>query len=212
MFKFALDMYVADMKRSLRKVWWLAPILFILIVVGPFHDAQMYSFTYLIMMTIYLFLPKVSRIHFVVPLSIKQLKQLFVWRIVLIGIFLLVSAGIVIGISEWKGIEWNKNGFFWLAFYMVLIIFFSETGLRGLGIKNGFEVRHVFAIIIGIISMLIPFELFTDYVPFVWQIGIAFVLVLFSIVYMFHYIKLVKFEDYTYIPLMLWENGKKERD
>lgn len=211
MFKFALNMYVADMKRSLRGFWWLAPIFLVLVLVAPFHNAQMYAFPYLIMMTIFLFIPNFSRIHFVVPLNVKQIKHFFIWRMALVCITMLLAAGLIIGISEISNIEWSTQGFHWLAFYMVIFLLCSEMGLRGLGIKNKFEVRHVIAIIVGIMSIFCAFGILEN-LPFVWEMVISFGLVLISVGYMFYYLKKIKFEDYTYVPRGLWENGKVERN
>lgn len=212
MFKFALKMYIADMKRVLKSFWWLAPIFLILIVVAPFHDATMYSFTYLIMMTIFLFIPSISRIHFVVPFDDKQIKQFFLWRIVIVCGMMLLSAGAVIGICEWRNLEWSKGGIHWLAFYLVIFLLCSEMSLQGLGIKYKFEVRHVIGIIVGIMSMFFAMGVLTEYMSLKWGACLSFSMVIISVVYMLLYLKHIKFEDYTYVPRGMWENSKVERN
>lgn len=209
MFKLALNMYVADMKKLFRSFWWIAPIFLIVIVIGPFHDVGMYYWMYLIMMVISFMMPKTWRIHFVVPLSEKQIRQLFIWRIVLICGFMALVGALVIGISEWKNLEWSRYGIGTLVFYMVLLMLFSENGLQGMGIKNKFEVRHVIAILIGVMSLLIPFDFVSDKMS-AWMLVLTFVLLLASIIYMLHYLKKVKFEDYTYRPFTMWDNKGEE--
>ena len=209
---FALKMYVADMKRILRHFWWLAPIFLVLIVVAPFHDAQMYAFTYLIMMTIFLFVPSFSRIHFVVPVDDKQIKQFFLWRIVIVCGMMLLCVGAVIGISEWKNLEWSKGGIHWVAFYLVIYLLCSEMSLQSLGIKYKFNIRHVIGIIVGIMSMFFAMGVLTEYMPLKWGACLSFSMVIISAVNMFLYLKCIKVEDYTYVPRGIWGNDKVERD
>lgn len=213
MFLFALKMYVADMKRVLHRFWWLAPILLVLIVVAPFHDAQMYALTYLIMMTLYWFIPRYSRIHFVVPLDEKQLKKFFIWRIVIVCGMMLLIAAVFIGLSEWQKWPWNIKGFHWLFGYLTMYIAGSEIGLQGLGMKTDLwmGVRQVVASIIGVTCLFLG-VIAMDYMPIKWVLGISLGLVVLAVVDMIIYMRKIKMEDYTYVPLGIGENGKVERD
>ena len=211
MLRFSLHMFVADMKRSFRGAWMFIPLSLVFLVIMPFFDMQITSIGYLIIMTMAFVSPRFSRIHYVVPLTEKQIKILFVLRIAILCSIMLVEAFVIVGISKWQNWEWNRHGFNVLAFYMVMLLICSQNGLQGFGVKKEFMARHVIGIIGGIFSMLIAFGLLTDYLPFGWEITISYALVLFFVGYMFYYLKDVKFGDYTYVPAGLWDDGKVER-
>ena len=213
MFLFALKMYVADMKRVLRHFWWMAPLFLVLFVIAPFHDAQMYAFTYVIAMTIYWFIPRYSRIHFVVPLDEKQLKKFFIWRIVIVCTTMLLIAAIFIGICEWMNLSWDMKGFHWLLGYLTMYIAASEIGLQGLGIKTNLKmgVRQVIATVIGVICLFWG-VIAIDYMPLKWVLTISLGMVFLAVIDMILYMRTIKMEDYTYVPLSMGENGKVERD
>lgn len=213
MFLFALKMCVADMKRCMHRFWWLIPVLVILIVVAPFHDAEMYAITYLICMTLFFIVPRYSRIHFVVPLDEKQLKKFFVWRIVIVCIAMLLIAAVFIGISEWQKWSWEMKGFHWLFGYLAMYIAGSEVGLEGLGMKKDFKigVRQVVAIVVCVACLFMG-VIAMDYIPLKWGLVLSFAMVLLAVVDMILYMREIKMEDYTYVPLSVGENGKVERD
>ena len=213
MFLFALKMYVADMKRVLRHFWWMAPLFLVLIVIAPFHDAQMYAFTYVIAMTVYWFIPRYSRIHFVVPLDEKQLKKFFIWRIVIVCTTMLLIAAIFIGICEWMNLSWDMKGFHWLLGYLTMYIAASDIGLQGLGIKTNLKmgVRQVIATVIGAICLFWG-VIAIDYMPLKWVLAISLGMVFLAVIDMILYMRTIKMEDYTYVPLSIGENGKVERD
>ena len=213
MFLFALKMYVADMKRVLHHFWWMAPLFLVLFVIAPFHDAQMYAFTYVIVMTLYWFIPRFYRIHFVVPLDEKQLRRYFVWRVVIVCIAMLLIAAIFIGISEWQNWHWEPVGFHWLFSYLTMYIAGSEVGLESLGMKKDLKmgVRQVVAIVIGVTCLFFG-VIAIDYMPLKWVLALSLGMVLLAVVDMIIYMKKIKMEDYTYVPLSIGENGKVERD
>ena len=70
----------------------------------------------------------------------------------------------------------------------------------------------MYGILMGIISMFLAAGAVTDYVPLKWGLSLSYGIVILAIGYMFWYLKKVKIEDYTYVPLAIWENGKVERD
>lgn len=213
MFLFALKMCVADMKRCMHRCWWFIPIFLILIVIAPFHDAKMYAFTYLICMTLFFMIPRYSRIHFVVPLDEKQLRKFFVWRIVIVCGAMLLIAAAFIGISQWQRWPWEPEGFHWLCCYIALYVGGAEIGLQGLGMKRDLQigVRQVIAIIVGV-TVCFMGVLAMDYMPFKWGLCLSLGIVVLAIVDMIWYIRKIKVEDYTYVPLGIWENGKVERE
>lgn len=210
---FALKMHVADMKRILHRFWWLAPILLIVIVAAPFHNDGMYGAVYIIMMTLYWFLPRFTRIHFVVPLDEKQLRKFFVWRIVIVCMAMLLIAAVFIGLSEWQNWSWDIKGFHWLFGYLTMYIAGSEIGLGGLGMKTDLwmGVRQVVACIIGVTCLFFG-VIAMDYIPIKWVLGISLGLVVLAVIDMIIYMQKIKMEDYTYVPLSIGENGKVERD
>lgn len=213
MFLFALKMYVADMKRMFHRFWWMAPLLLIVIVVAPFHDTKMYALTYLVMMLFFMMIPRYSRIHFVVPLDEKQLKKFFLWRILFVcGLIILITT-VFVGISLWQNWKLEPEGFVWVADYLILYLFASEMGLQGLGIEaHKFEARHIIAIFLGVIG-LIGGMILVDYLSIKWAIVfLVMIPVPISVAYMFWYLRKIKMEDYTYVPIGIWENGKKERE
>ena len=213
MFLFALKMYVADMKRVLHRFWWMAPLFLVLFVIAPFHDAQMYAFTYVIVMTLYWFIPRFYRIHFVVPLDEKQLRRYFVWRVVIVCIAMLLIAAIFIGISEWQNWHWEPVGFHWLLGYLTMYIAGSEVGLESLGMKKDLKmgVRQVVAIVIGVTCLFFG-VIAIDYMPLKWVLAISLGMVFLAVIDMILYMRTIKMEDYTYVPLSIGENGKVERD
>lgn len=213
MFLFALKMYVADMKRVLHHFWWMAPLFLVLFVIAPFHDAQMYAFTYVIVMTLYWFIPRFYRIHFVVPLDEKQLRRYFVWRVVIVCIAMLLIAAIFIGISEWQNWHWEPVGFHWLFSYLTMYIAGSEVGLESLGMKKDLKmgVRQVVAIVIGVTCLFFG-VIAIDYMPLKWVLAISLGMVFLAVIDMILYMRTIKMEDYTYVPLSIGENGKVERD
>ena len=213
MFLFALKMHVADMKRILHRFWWMGLLFLVLIVIAPFHDAQMYAFTYVIAMTLYWFIPRFTRIHFVVPLDEKQLKKFFIWRIVIVCMAMLLIAAVFIGLSEWQNWSWDIKGFHWLFGYLTMYIAASEIGLQGLGIKTDLKmgVRQVIATVIGVICLFWG-VIAIDYMPSKWVLAISLGMVVLAVVDMILYMRKIKMEDYTYVPLSIGENGKVERD
>ena len=213
MFLFALKMYVADMKRVLHRFWWMAPLFLVLFVIAPFHDAQMYAFTYVIVMTLYWFIPRFYRIHFVVPLDEKQLRRYFVWRVVIVCIAMLLIAAIFIGISEWQNWHWEPVGFHWLFSYLPMYIAGSEVGLESLGMKKDLKmgVRQVVAVVIGVTCLFFG-VIAIDYMPLKLVLALSLGMVLLAVVDMIIYMRKIKMEDYTYVPLSIGENGKVERD
>lgn len=213
MFLFALKMYVADMKRVLHRFWWMAPLFLALFVIAPFDDAQMYAFTYVIVMTLYWFIPRFYRIHFVVPLDEKQLRRYFVWRVVIVCIAMLLIAAIFIGISEWQNWHWEPVGFHWLFSYLTMYIAGSEVGLESLGMKKDLKmgVRQVVAIVIGVTCLFFG-VIAIDYMPLKLVLALSLGMVLLAVVDMIIYMRKIKMEDYTYVPLSIGENGKVERD
>ena len=213
MFLFALKMHVADMKRILHRFWWMGLLLLALIVIAPFHDAQMYAFTYVIVMTLYWFIPRFYRIHFVVPLDEKQLRRYFVWRVVIVCIAMLLIAAIFIGISEWQNWHWEPVGFHWLFSYLTMYIAGSEVGLESLGMKKDLKmgVRQVVAIVIGVTCLFFG-VIAIDYMPLKLVLALSLGMVLLAVVDMIIYMRKIKMEDYTYVPLSIGENGKVERD
>lgn len=213
MFLFALKMYVADMKRILHHFWWLAPILLIVIVVAPFHYDGMYGAVYIITMTLYWFIPRFTRIHFVVPLDEKQLKKFFIWRIVIVCMAMLLIAAIFIGICEWMNRSWDMKGFHWLFGYLTMYIAGSEIGLGGLGMKTDLKmgVRQVVAIVIGVTCLFFG-VIAIDYMPLKLVLAISLGMVFLAVIDMILYMRTIKMEDYTYVPLSIGENGKVERD
>ena len=213
MFLFALKMYVADMKRVLHRFWWMGLLFLALIVIAPFHDAQMYAFTYVIVMTLYWFIPRFYRIHFVVPLDEKQLRRYFVWRVVIVCIAMLLIAAIFIGISEWQNWHWEPVGFHWLFSYLTMYIAGSEVGLESLGMKKDLKmgVRQVVAIVIGVTCLFFG-VIAIDYMPLKLVLALSLGMVLLAVVDMIIYMRKIKMEDYTYVPLSIGENGKVERD
>lgn len=190
----------------------MGPIFFISMVAFAFlPSVNIGSFGYFIVAGLALFRPQFSRIYYVLPLNEKQIKKLFMWRIIILcGLMIFISA-VVMAICEWQNMDWNKHGMNIIAFYMVLLIVCSESSLQGMGIERGFKMRHVVGIIGGIISMLIAFGLLTDYMPYIWEVTAAFVMVLAAVGYMIYYLKDVKFEDFTYVPVSIWDNGKVEK-
>ena len=213
MFLFALKMHVADMKRILHRFWWMGLLLLALIVIAPFHDAQMYAFTYVIVMTLYWFIPRFYRIHFVVPLDEKQLRRYFVWRVVIVCIAMLLIAAIFIGISEWQNWHWEPVGFHWLFSYLTMYIAGSEVGLESLGMKKDLKmgVRQVVAIVIGVTCLFFG-VIAIDYMPLKLVLALSLGILLLAVVDMIIYMRKIKMEDYTYVPLSIGENGKVERD
>ena len=213
MFLFALKMYVADMKRVLHRFWWMGLLFLALIVIAPFHDAQMYAFTYVIVMTLYWFIPRFYRIHFVVPLDEKQLRRYFVWRVVIVCIAMLLIAAIFIGISEWQNWHWEPVGFHWLFSYLTMYIAGSEVGLESLGMKKDLKmgVRQVVAVVIGVTCLFFG-VIAIDYMPLKLVLALSLGMVLLAVVDMIIYMRKIKMEDYTYVPLSIGENGKVERD
>ena len=213
MFLFALKMCMADIKRVLRHFWWMAPLFLVLFVIAPFHDAQMYAFTYVIAMTLYWFIPRYSRIHFVVPLDEKQLKKFFIWRIVIVCMAMLLIAAIFIGICEWMNRSWDIKGFHWIFGYLTMYIAASEIGLQGLGIKTDLKmgVRQVIVTVIGVICLFWG-VIAIDYMPSKWVLAISLGMVFLAVVDMILYMRKIKMEDYTYVPLSMGENGKVERE
>ena len=75
MFLFALKMCVADLKVILRKFWWLGLLFLAIIVFMPFHNMYMHALLYFVMMTIGLFVPRYSKIQFILPVDEKQIKR-----------------------------------------------------------------------------------------------------------------------------------------
>lgn len=213
MFLFALKMYVADTKRFFKSFWWLAPISIILMVIAPFNvDLLVPTLAYMVGWIIMVNIPRYSRIHFIVPLDEKQLKQFFLWRIVIVCGMMSVVVAIFLGLCEWRKWSWSPQGLYCLAAWIVLTLLCGEIGLQGLGIKKKFEVRHVGSIIIGILSMFFAWGVITEDVSLKWGVCLSYSLVILAIIYMFGYLRNVKIEDYTYVPFTSWENGKKERD
>lgn len=213
MFSFALKMCVADMKRILHRFWWVAALLLILIVVAPFGAGQMYAFTYVVVMTLYWFIPRFSRIYFVIPLDEKQLKKFFVWRVVIVCAMMLLIAAIVIGVSEWQNLTWEPIGFHWLMSYLAMFMVSSETGIEGLGINKNMRigVRQLIAIIIGVLCLFMG-VIAMDYMPLKWILALSLGMMVFAVVDMIIYVRRIKMEDYTYVPLSLGESGKAERN
>ena len=212
MLRLSFNMIVADMKRLFRGAYWMLPILIIIAAIIPFiEDIQLYAMTYIIMMTIAMFCPRFSRIHYVVPLSEKQIKQLFVLRVIIVCAFMLLIGIIVTIICGCMGWNWNKNAFMVIAFYLVVYIALSETGLQGFKEKRSFEVHYIVGIVGAIISILIAAGLLRDIVSYVWENVVAFGLVIFFIGYMLFYVKNIKFGDFTYVPLGFLDNGIVEK-
>lgn len=212
MIRFSWKMIVADLKRSLRGGWWMGPVIFIMLVVLSFMpDINIGAFSYFIVAGLALFKPQFSRIHYVLPLSEKQIKKLFVWRIVIVCVLMIVISGVVIAISEWKNLVWNGHGLNLIAFYMVLLIGYSEVSLKGLGGGKVSIMRTIVGITGAVISMLIAFGILTDYMPYKWTLAISYGMVLAAVGYMICYLKNVKFEDFTYVPVGMWDDGKVER-
>lgn len=213
MFLFALKMYVADMKRILRSFWWIVPFFLILIVIAPFCGTEMYALVYVIMMECFIMIPRYSRIHFVVPLDEKQLKKFFLWRILIVCGLIVVIASVFVGISLWQNWALDPEGYVWVADYLIVYLLTSETGLQGLGIKpKKFEVRHIFLISLAIIGLFAGMVL-VHYLSIEWSIICLVVIpVLMATTYMFWYLRKIKMEDYTYVPIGYWENGKTERE
>ena len=78
MFRFAIHMMIADIKRQLRK--WaiiIVPIFLITSIVLPFiEDIQILSMSYFLVMMVAIFRPLMSKIYHTLPLTIKQIKML----------------------------------------------------------------------------------------------------------------------------------------
>lgn len=210
MISLSLKMLVADMKRTMKGAWWLAPIIFALLCIIPFiEDIKFYSLGYFIVAMLSFFRPQFSRIHYILPLSEKQLKWLYVLRIAIISAVMLLAGGIIVGVCECLNWNWNKSGFMTLAFYIVLLLVCSETAFGEQSKK--FQTRYISAIILAVASMLIGFGMFFDYLPYIWNLALACICVLVATFYMIYYLNKVEIGDFTYVPAYIGDDGKVER-
>lgn len=212
MIKFSWNMLVADLKTVLRGAWWLAFVFIAVVVIVPYTEGTyLASMSYLILMSITLFVPHFSRIHHIVPLGEKQVKQLFLLRILLVSAYILLLNGAVIWVCEWKRWAWNKAGLTVSLTYIAVLMLVSEKALQGFGIGENFKPRHIFSIIWGLISLFVGFGVLIEVIPYAWNLGISGVMVLGAVVNMLYYLKDLKFEDFTYVPIGIWNDGKTEK-
>lgn len=207
---FALKMCVADLKVILRKFWWLGLVFLGVIILLPLHGGDMHALSYFIVMTICLFAPRYSKIHFVVPLDEKQVRRFFLWRIIIVCVMMVLFSLAVVGISIWRNEPWEPKGFLWVMSYMTCYVLFSEFGFIGMfdNKKIWNEVRQVFAIIIGCVSLIMTIfisEITSLKGVFVAAVTLLCVAACDAIIYL----KKIRLEDYSYRPLGMWENGKK---
>ena len=110
-------------------------------------------------------------------------------------------------------LSWDMKGFHWLLGYLTMYIAASEIGLQGLGIKTNLKmgVRQVIATVIGVICLFWG-VIAIDYMPLKWVLAISLGMVFLAVIDMILYMRTIKMEDYTYVPLSIGENGKVERD
>lgn len=214
MFLFALKMCVADLKVILRKFWWLGLLFLAIIVFMPFHNMYMHTLLYFVMMTIGLFVPRYSKIQFILPVDEKQIKRFFLWRIVIVGAIMLGFALVVVGISIWRNYHWNPQGFQWVVSYMTCYLVYAEYGLCGAFENKKIidKTRMVIAIFVAIISIVMC-ACAENSISLEWivvSLLISFAPLIFAIVNAFWYFRNIKLDNYIYRPLGMWENGKKD--
>lgn len=210
MLGFSIKMMIADTKRTWRQAWWLAPIMFVLLCIIPFlEDIKMYSFGYFIVATLMFFRLQFSRIHYIVPLSERQLKSLCVIHIAVLSCTMLVIGGLVVAICEWMGVSWNRSGFLMVAFYIAMITMSSEQAFAEK--RQTLQPKHVGVIIIAIASLVIAFGIFLDYLPYVLNLVLAGGCVVAAIIYLIYSFKKIEIGDYVYVPAGIWDDGKIER-
>ena len=213
MFTFALKMCVTDLKRMFHRFWWIAPIFLILMIIGPLCEAESYyAFTYIIIMMISILIPRFSRIHFVLPLDEKQMKKVFIYRLLIVCITMILIAVVFIGIRILTNQNWEVTGVFWVLGYVCGYLLSSEVGITSYSTKDyTMGVRRVIAIVVGIITWFVGL-IVMDYVDLKWMLCLSLVLVIFTIFDVIWYVKKSKIEDYTYVPFGFWDNGKIERN
>lgn len=213
MFLFALKMCVADLKRIFHRFWWVALFFMTLIIIGPLCDAEMYAFTYIIVMVISLLIPRISRIHFVLPLDEGQMKKIFVYRLLIVCGAMMLIAAVFIGIRILNHKPWEVKGLFWISGYISWFLMGSQIGIMRLGNEkeNKMGVGSVIAIVVGVIGWFIGL-IAVDYLPTEWMLCFCLIFLIMAIAYAVVYMKKTKIEDYSYVPFGLWDNGKIERN
>ena len=213
MFLFALKMCVADLKRIYHRFWWVALFFMALMIIGPLCSAEMYAFTYIIVMMIALLIPRISRIHFVLPLGEGQMKKIFVYRLLIVCGTMILIAAVFIGIRVLTHRPWEVKGLFWILGYISWFLMGSEIGVMRLGNGKGNKmgVGRVIAIVLGVIGWFVGL-IVIDYLAIEWMLGICFILLLIAIGCVVDYIKKAKIDNYTYVPFGAWDQGKMERN
>lgn len=210
---FALKMCVADLKVILRKFWWLGFVFLGVIILLPLHGGAMHALSYFIVMTISLFVPRYSKIHFVLPLDEKQVRRFFLWRIVIVCAMMIIFTLAVAGSSILLNWPWEPRGLQWIMSYLICYVLFAEFGFMGMfeNKKLGNGVRQVLAIVIGIVSMIMGICV-TEVSPLKFFLIASVVLLLIAVIDVVLYLKNIRLENYSYRPLGIWDNGKVERD
>ncbi len=211
--RLTVHMMIADMKKTWRRGWFLAPVLLGFFCIIPFvRGMQIYAMFYMIILVLKMMIPHFSRIYHIVPLSIKKVKEIFLLRIFLNCLGMSIIAAIVILVSEFKQWNYNVGGVGLIIFYMIVLMILSENSLQGFGISSKFGARHVFSIILMLCAMGIGTDVLEGVVPFALELGIMGVFLLLSIGYMLYYLKDIQFEDYKYVSPILWdENGVEKQ-
>lgn len=210
MLSFSLKMMIADTKRIWHKAWWLALFFLVFMCVIPFIDnVKMSSFGYFIVAMLAFYRLQFSRIHYIVPFSLKQLKMLCFMHSAMLSGAMLVIGGLVVAICRRTGMSWNRGGFLMLAFYITLIVMFSSEAF---GEKSHtFQARHVGVIIIAMASLIIAFGAFLEWLPYIYNLLLAGGCVVAAIIYAIYSLHKVEMGDFIYVPAGIWDDGKIER-
>ncbi len=216
MFRLAIRMLRSDL-RSLMQGWAMAVVgvlcIFCLVLLPLKADElNVGCFAYAIVFSISWFKPRFTRAFHVVPLTIKQIRMLAIYRILLVIGLYLVGSAIGIAVLEACNEAWNIRFGSWGFFYLELMVLCWEESLKGFRARVRTKKNIIWTIaecIFILTSVLLTFGVLKDVLPFYAEYLIQSVLFLLYISYFIYY-AFGKMDFYDYRQTVGLANGREE--
>lgn len=214
MFRFAIHMMIADIKRQLRKgAIIIVPIFLITSIVLPFiEDIQILSMSYFLVMMVAIFRPLMSKIYHTLPLTIKQIKMLLHLRVLIFAMLVIGMELLAVALMELTHYDFDVNGFLYGSFYITLYIMLSFSGMAGFQKdKKVFKWEYVPVWIITFGSLMFTFAGAEGWLMVPVRITISVAICIIAELYLVFLTRHYDFYDYTYVSNNIWSNSKIER-
>ncbi len=207
MFKLALRMFRSDF-RTLLQGWAMVVLGLLCVFVWSAlplfgEELNIACFGYAIMYSISLVKPRFTRAFHVVPFTIKQIKMLVIYRMILFMVLIGIGSTIGIGIAEVCGDAWNPRFGLWIFLYLELLALWWEESLKGFHIQARTKKNIIWMIaevILILVSSLLTLGVLEGVVPIYAEYLIQMVLFLLYMSYFVYYVySKMDFYDYRQI-------------